>query len=465
MKVLDGVTVLAAVLVRRTRELPVVLIFMTVQASRELNFIDGVLAGGQMALVAGNGNVFALQRVFGCVVLFHAEKGGLPSIDVMAFRALALLGTRFELAFVGVRFVTIIAISKRQLLFEISLQVAFRTADHGMLSEERVLGLGMVEFKVRQQFLPSRGGVTFLAALLEGTFVRIDMAVDTGLELHVPVTRRTAGHIGLVALLACDLDVKTRQRIAGLGVIELVGRFPIRVIVTLQAIVSELAFVHIFVARHAILRQPEERLRKIFQFDERAVIANHESRRVALFAGDASVLSFQLVAGQAMIKLFLRRLPVDQAKVHAVVIQMAANAVLAIGVGHLKLIVIAMLGRKPLGDFFVALEALEGGRAGAKLVAGIALRCAAQGLMRLRERPGGDLRACRMGGAQQSYDAKKITRQKRQSPCFPNAAPDRRLAGDQSVLRVSASMQLLWAWPYENNTRQGLLGREPSRCV
>src|SRR6202008_3553809 len=97
-----------------------------------------------------------------------------------------------------------------------------------------------------------------------------------------------------------------------------------------------------------------------------------------------------------MIKLFLRRLPVDQAKVFSVVIQMTANAILAIGVGHLKLIVIAVLGRKPLGDFLVALEALESGRAGAKLVAAIALRSSAQRLMRFGKGTGGDLRACRM---------------------------------------------------------------------
>ena len=241
--------------------------------------------------------------------------------------------------------------------------------------------------------------MTFFATLLEGAFVRIDMAVDAGLELHVPVACRTAGHIRLVALLAGDLDVKTGEGIAGLGVIELVGRFPVRVIVTLQAIVSELAFVHIFVARDAILRQPEERLGKILHLDKRTVIANHESRCVALFARNASMLSFQLVAGQAMIKLFLRRLPVDQPKVLAVMIQMAANAILAIGVGHLKLIVIAVLGGKPLGDFLVAVEALEGGYASPELVAGIALRCAAQGLMRLRKRTGGDLRACGMGRA------------------------------------------------------------------
>jgi len=90
---------------------------------------------------------------------------------------------------------------------------------------------------------------------------------------------------------------------------------------------------------------------------------------------------------------------VDQTKILAVMIQMAANAILAIGVGHLKLIVIAVLGRKPLSDFFVALQALEGGRTGAKLVATIALRGAAQGLMRFRKRTGGDLRECRMGCA------------------------------------------------------------------
>jgi len=64
MKVLDGVAVLAAVLVRRTRELPVVLIFMAVQTSRELNLVYGVLAGRKMALIALYPRVLALQRVF-----------------------------------------------------------------------------------------------------------------------------------------------------------------------------------------------------------------------------------------------------------------------------------------------------------------------------------------------------------------------------------------------------------------
>jgi hypothetical protein len=140
----------------------------------------------------------------------HIEHRGFPKIHGVTFRAFALFGTCFELAFVGVRFMTIIAIIKRKDPFEITLQMAFSAADHGVLSEEWVLGLGVVEFKARQQFFPALGGVTFFATLLEGAFMRIDMAVDAGLELHVPVTCRTAGHIRLVALLALDLDVKTR---------------------------------------------------------------------------------------------------------------------------------------------------------------------------------------------------------------------------------------------------------------
>ena len=200
---------------------------------------------------------------------------------------------------------TIIAIIKREGLFEVSLQMALSAAYLGVFSEQGVLGLGMVESKSRQQFLPSRSGVTFFAALFERASVRIDMAVDASLELHVPVTRRAAGHIRFVALLAVDLDVKTRQRIAGLGVIELLCCLPVRVIMALQAIVSELAFVDIFMARHAVLRQSEKGLRKFLHLDERAFIGNHVRRHVALLASKARMLSFQDVTRQPMIKLFL----------------------------------------------------------------------------------------------------------------------------------------------------------------
>src|SRR6267143_5250093 len=174
VKIQNGMTLLAFVTIRRGFKLSVMGILMAVGAGCEFHLVDGVLARWQMALVAFHFDVLALQRVLGCVVLFHAEQRGLPAIHGVAFRALALFGTCFELALVGVRFMTIIAITKRKDPFEITLQMALSAADHGVLSEKRVLSLGMVEFKSRQQFFPSVGCMTFFAALLEGAFVRID---------------------------------------------------------------------------------------------------------------------------------------------------------------------------------------------------------------------------------------------------------------------------------------------------
>jgi len=90
--------------------------------------------------------------------------------------------------------------------------------------------------------------------------------------------------------------VKTGQRIAGLGVIELLRSLPVHVVMALQTIVPELTFVHIFVARYAILRQPEKGLRKILHFDERAFIGNHIGGQVTFLASNARMLSLQLVA-------------------------------------------------------------------------------------------------------------------------------------------------------------------------
>jgi hypothetical protein len=98
----------------------------------------------------------------------------------------------------------------------------------------------------------------FATLWLERSFVRVSVAVQAGPELHILVTGRTAGHIRLVAFLAFDFNVKTGQWVPGLGMIKLLCRLPVRKIMTLQTIVSELAFVHIFVARHTILRQAEK---------------------------------------------------------------------------------------------------------------------------------------------------------------------------------------------------------------
>jgi len=64
MKVLDCMAILAAVFVGRAGELPVVLIFMAIQASRELNLVLGVFAGGNVALIAFYRRVLPLRGYF-----------------------------------------------------------------------------------------------------------------------------------------------------------------------------------------------------------------------------------------------------------------------------------------------------------------------------------------------------------------------------------------------------------------
>lgn len=305
MKVLDGVTILTPVLIRRTRELVVMGILVAIQAGREFNLINRILACREMALIAFNRNVLPLERVLGCVMFLHAEQRRLPTIYCVAFCAFTLLWASHKLALVRIRFMAIHAIRKRDFLFEIVLRVAIHASDHGVLSEQRVLRLRMVELETAQQFLPARRRVALFAALLEGTLMRINMAIDAGTEFHVVVAHGPARHIRLVALLASDLDVPARQRIAGLRVIELFPGFPIREIVAAQAIVAEPPLVNVLVARYAILRKPEKRSIKILYLNKRPLRRDHISGCVAFLARQARMLSFQLVPRQAVIKLFL----------------------------------------------------------------------------------------------------------------------------------------------------------------
>lgn len=310
----------------------------------------------------------------------------------MAFRALAFLRAGFKLAFVRVRLMTIRTIRKRHRLLKVAFGVAIHAGNHGVFSEKGIFRFRMVEFERGRQFFPARRRVAILAALLERSFVRINMAIYAGAEFHVLVAHRSARHIGLVAFLAIDLRVQTGQRVARFRVVELLGRFPIREVVALQTVVAELSFVRIFVARYAILGQSEKRLRKILHFDKRALIGNHICRRVAFVASNARMFSLQVVPGQAVIELFLRRLPMNQAEIFAVVVEVTAHAISSIRVTHLQLRVVAVLSGEPLRDFLMAIETFESRRAGSKLVAAGALRGAGQRLVRFRKGSRRDLR-------------------------------------------------------------------------
>ena len=82
----------------------------------------------------------------------------------------------------------------------------------------------------------------------------------------------------------------------------------------------------------------------------------------------------------------------DERKVLAIVLEVATNAIFAVGIAHLNLKVIAVLCGEPPRDFLVAIQAFESGSAGAKLMAACALGGAGQGLVSFGKRPWRDLR-------------------------------------------------------------------------
>ena len=63
----------------------------------------------------------------------------------------------------------------------------------------------------------------------------------------------------------------------------------------------------------------------------------------------------------------------DKAEIYAVVIEVAADTIFAIGILHLDLGVISVLRGQSLSHFFMAIQAFESRCAGAELVAAGAL--------------------------------------------------------------------------------------------
>jgi len=84
---------------------------------------------------------------------------------------------------------------------------------------------------------------------------------------------------------------------------------------------------------------------------------------------------------------------VNEGKILAIVFEVAAHAVPAVGILHSEKRVVALMRSQTVRNFLVAFEAFECRRAGSKLVTGVALGRAVQGLVRFRERSGRNLSA------------------------------------------------------------------------
>ena len=95
---------------------------------------------------------------------------------------------------------------------------------------------------------------------------------------------------------------------------------------------------------------------------------------MTFFAGDTGVFALERVAAESVIEFLRGGFPVHDVEILTVVLEVAANAVLAGGIAHLNLKMVAVLGGEGLGDFFMTIKALEDGSAAAELVTRAALR-------------------------------------------------------------------------------------------
>lgn len=374
MKVLNRMAVLAAILVWSGGELFVVRILVAIRARRELHFVHGVLAGRRVAFVASDGRMLSFERVMRCRVLLHAKLRWLPAFDRVALRTLSLARPRLELPLVGIRSMAIRALSKGQRLFEIAAGVAVAAGNFQMHPQERIFCFRMVELHRRIHFFPTGRRVAGFARSLERAFVGIGVAGDAGIEFDPGKLHRFFGAGREVALLAGHLGVHSGQRVLGFRMIELLGLLPVGHIVAALAVGAELPFVDVFMTGRAVLRQAQEGLREILFLNQRALRRNHVRRGMALLARHGRVLFHERISGLAMIELFERRLPMDERKILAIVLQVAPHAISAIRILHPEERVVALMRGQTVRDFLVAFEAFEGRRAGSELVAGVALR-------------------------------------------------------------------------------------------
>ena len=73
MEINHRMAVLAAIVIGCGGKLVVVRVLVAIEACAEFHFVDGVFAGGEMALRAFHGDVLTLQRIVRGIVFLHAE--------------------------------------------------------------------------------------------------------------------------------------------------------------------------------------------------------------------------------------------------------------------------------------------------------------------------------------------------------------------------------------------------------
>lgn len=320
-----------AIQVRHSGKLSLVLVLVAVHAFRKLNFEKCVLALGDVALIALHLRMLALQRVGAGGVFLDRKSGRLEALHRVAGCALRSARPFDELSAVHV-LVTVRAFLESQRFLEVGFEVAQRTFDRLVLALQRVLGFGVIKFfihRLQRHALPAVRIVAGLATLLlKAALVRIGVAIVALAESQKHPARLVIRSWG-VALLAGHLRVQSGQRIFRPGVIELRDVFPILEVVTLLAVLSQAAIVGILVAGSASLRNPQEGFVRVPDLNAEPLVWSDMLRAVTFVTGQAGVFSEQVVAGFAVVEAGRCWRPLDNWKIHPVMLGVALGALLA----------------------------------------------------------------------------------------------------------------------------------------
>lgn len=168
--------------------------------------------------------------------------------------------------------------------------------------------------------------------------------------------------------------------------------FPVSVVVALQTVLPKPSFVVVLMACGASLREAKESPIEILDFDGGTIGLRHMVSAMASIAREAYVFSFQCVTGQLVIEGL--GIPLDQRKVLAVVIGVAARTLLT-GTG-LDVVggMQAFVGTDTGSYLGVAVETLERWLSCRQPMTGRAIRSSVKRLMRTGQRSGRNLSVC-----------------------------------------------------------------------
>lgn len=245
------VTLLATVAPRIGRELTPMLILVAIHAERKLDLVARSLAGRDMAVSALQLAVRRDQRIFGFCVIGNREGGRAPTFYGVAAFAAAAIGALQKLAAVRIGSMAIGAqrVPDRQL--EVFALVAGDAGDLHVFAQQRKLRLRVVEARGEAGFLPRARGVAEVAVLLELALVGIAVAADAGGELQSSKALLTVV-ARQMALLAGRGQMRSGERVAGLGVVEVLlvdlRGLPVDGRMALRAVGSKAALMLVFVA-------------------------------------------------------------------------------------------------------------------------------------------------------------------------------------------------------------------------